>query len=175
MPPEEPKYDVAISFLVQDLALAQALHDRLTEGLKVFFFPRNQEELAGTDGLETMREPFKHQSLINVVLYRERWGNTPWTAVEAAAVKDSCLTTGFRSLFFFVVEPADALPMWLPDTHVRFNNGDFTLEQAVGAVKCRVQERGGHYSPMTPLKRAKILENENLYRYAIARMNSDED
>jgi len=171
---EKPMYDVAISFLVQDLALAQALYDKLAEGLKVFFFPHNQEELAGTDGLESMRKPFVNQSRINVVLYRERWGNTPWTAVEAAAVKDSCLSTAFRSIFFFVVEPTNVLPTWLPATHIRFNNRDFTLEEAVGAIKLRVQERGGHYSPMTALKRAKILEAENLYRYDKSGMNTDQ-
>ena len=73
----------------------------------MFLFPRSQEDLAGTGGLESMRVAFKSDSLLNVVLYRERWGNTPWTAVEAAAVKDSCLATGFWSLFFFVVEPTE--------------------------------------------------------------------
>ena len=174
MPPQEPIYDVAISFLVQDLSLAQALHDKLSEGLNVFFFPHNQEELAGTDGLESMREPFVHQSRLNVVLYRERWGNTPWTGIEAAAVKDSCLATAFRSLFLFVVAATDVLPQWLPDTHVRFNNSDFTLDQAVGAIKLRVQERGGHFTPMTALKRAQILESENAYRRAKSAMNSSQ-
>jgi hypothetical protein len=89
----DEKYDVAISVLVQDVALAQSLYDKLSEGLRVFFFPRSQEDLAGTDGLESMRVAFKNDSLLNVVLYPERWGNTPWTAVEAAAVKDSCLAT----------------------------------------------------------------------------------
>jgi len=73
----DKKYDVAISFLVQDLTLAQAIRDKLSEGLEVFFFPHNQEELAGTDGLESMRTPFLHESRVNLVLYREKWGNTP--------------------------------------------------------------------------------------------------
>lgn len=168
------KYDVAISFCAQDISLAQILYEKLSEGLEVFFFPRNQEELAGTDGLESMREPFKHESRVNLVLYREKWGNTPWTAVEAAAVKDSCLANAFRNLFFFVIEPSGVLPTWLPDTHVRFNYGDFTLEQAVGAVKLRVQEQGGHYTPMTPLKRAVKLEADDLYRRDKSAMGSSQ-
>jgi hypothetical protein len=170
----EKKYDVAVSFLIQDFSLAQALYDKLSEGLKVFFFPRNQEELAGTEGLESMREPFLHQSRINLVLYREKWGNTPWTAVEAAAIKDSCLANAYRNLFFFVVEPTRVLPPWLPDTHVRFNYNDFPLEQAIGAIKARVQERGGHYTPLTPIKRAEILRTEDLYRRDKSRMSSEE-
>jgi hypothetical protein len=169
-----PKYDVAISFLIQDSALAQALADKLAVGLEVFFFPHNQEELAGTDGLESMREPFLHQSLVNVILYREKWGNTPWTAVEAAAVKDSCLANAFRNLFFLVVEPTKVLPKWLPDTHVRFNYADFTPEQAVGAIKARVQERGGHYTPLTPLKKAQMLKAEEAYQGDRSRLTSPE-
>ena len=59
------------------------------EGMKVFFYPRNQEELAGTDGLESMRKPF-FDSRVMVVLYREKWGKTPWTRVEETAIKEAC-------------------------------------------------------------------------------------
>jgi hypothetical protein len=118
---QDPVYDVAISFLYQDLSLAQALYDELSKSLAVFFFPRNQEELAGSDGLESMRAPFRSQSRLNIVLYRPKWGKTSWTGVEEVAIKESCLATSFRSIFFFVIEPVHELPQWLPDTHVRFN------------------------------------------------------
>lgn len=170
----EKKYDVAISFLVQDLALAQAIRDKLREGLEVFFFPHNQEELAGTDGLESMREPFLHESRVNLVLYREKWGNTPWTRIEATAIKEACLEQGWEGLFFFMVEPKDVPPKWLPRTHVRLNYGDFSLDQAVGAIKARVQEQGGRFVPMTPTKRAQILQAEDAYRSAKSRVSSDE-
>jgi hypothetical protein len=163
MSPEIP-YDVAISFLYQDLNLAKALYDELCKGLKVFFYPRNQEELAGTDGLESMGEPFRNESLLNLVLYRPKWGKTPWTAVEEAAIKDSCLKTGFKSLFFFSIEPTKDLPKWLPETHVRFNYADFSLEQAVGGIKLRAQERGSHIQPLTPARKAEILKAEDDYR-----------
>jgi hypothetical protein len=168
------KYDVAISFVVQDVSIATALNDKLCESLRVFFFPRNQEELAGTDGLESMRKPFFEESRLNVVIYRERWGNTPWTGVEAAAIRDSCLNCEFRNVFFFMVEPKDKKPKWLPDTPVRFNYGEFTLEQAIGAIKARVQERGGHFESLTPLKRAEQLRAEEKYQRARSRMSSDE-
>ena len=81
-------YDVAISFLSQDESIASALYNLLDVGLKVFFYPRNQEELAGTDGFESMRRPFVDGSRVTVILYREQWGKTPWTGVEAHAIKD---------------------------------------------------------------------------------------
>jgi hypothetical protein len=170
----EPIYDVAISFLYQDLTLAQALYDELSKVLEVFFFPRNQEELAGSDGLESMRGPFRRQSRINVVLYRPRWGNTPWTAVEQVAVMESCLATSFRSIFFFLIEPTSEIPTWLPETHVRFNFADFSLEQAVGAIKARVQERGGQFRPMTPSRKVELLRIEVEYQLDRSLMTSQE-
>jgi hypothetical protein len=43
MPIDNPKNDVAISFLSEDQTTAAAIYSKLSEGLKVFFYPRNQE------------------------------------------------------------------------------------------------------------------------------------
>lgn len=171
---ENPKYDVAISFLSQDLSLAQALYDKLRTGLEVFFFPRNQEVLAGTDGLESMRAPFRHESRLNVVLYRPEWGNTKWTAVEELAIKESCLDNSYRNIFVYVIESTGILPKWLPDTHVYFSSAHYTLDEAVGAIKARVQDRGGEYKPLTPLRKAELNRAEGDYRRAKSYMSSSD-
>jgi hypothetical protein len=163
MKSDEPQYDVAISFLSRDEPTAAALRDRLSDGLSVFFYPRNQEQLAGTDGLETMRTPFLSDSRVVVVLYREPWGKTPWTGVEQTAIQEGCLNHGWHRLFFVVLDKTVTIPVWLPQNHVRFNYQDFGLEQAVGAIKARVQERGGIIEPMTALKRAALYNEEARY------------
>jgi hypothetical protein len=98
VPTEDKKYDVAISFLYEDLSIAQGLYGQLINGLDVFFFPGAQEVLAGTDGLESMRAPFRHESRLNLVIYRPKWGKTPWTAVEEVAIKESCLENSFKTM-----------------------------------------------------------------------------
>jgi hypothetical protein len=171
----QPRYDVAISFLSKDEPIAAAFRDRLTEGgLEVFFFPRNQEELAGTDGMESMRTPFFEGSRVAVVLFREPWGKTPWTRVEQTAIEEGCLNGGWHRLFFVLLDKTNATPLWLPQNHVRFNYTDFPLEQAVGAIKARVQESGGVIAPITPLKRADLLEQESLYIADRQQMDSEE-
>jgi hypothetical protein len=171
---DSPKYDVAISFLSKDSHTAAALNEKLSEGLAVFFFPRRQEELAGTEGLESMREPFYDNSRVNVVLYSDGWGKTPWTRVEETAIKDGCLAFGWQRLFFLVLDQSIALPVWLPDTHVRFNFAEYGLLQAVGATKARVQENGGKSIRLTPAKRAEMLLAEEQYFEDKSRMNSQE-
>jgi hypothetical protein len=172
MADEQPKYDVAISFLYQDLSLAQALHDKLCRGFEVFFFPGSQEVLAGTDGLESMRQPFRHESRVNVVLFRPEWGKTRWTAVEELAIKESCLDNAYRNLFVYVIEGANALPKWLPDSHVYFNSAHYSLDDAVGAIKARVLERGGEFKALTPLRKAELNRAEEKYRNAKSSMSS---
>ena len=173
MPIDYPKYDVAISFLSKDSQTATVLNDKLSEGLNVFFFPRKQEELAGTDGLESMREPFYDNSRVNVVLYSDGWGRTPWTRVEETAIKDACLAFGWQRLFFLALDQS-ALPIWLRHTHVRFNYGEYGPEQAVGAIKVRVQEMGGRNLPLTPARRAEMLRAEEQYLLDKARMDTEE-
>jgi hypothetical protein len=89
-----------------------------------------------------MRAPFL-SARVNLVLYRERYGKTLWTGVELAAIQDSCLKTAYRSLLFVQLDKKDPKPDWLPDTHIRCVLGDFTIDQLVGAIKNKVQERGG--------------------------------
>jgi hypothetical protein len=158
----EPEYDVAISFLVADEKTASAIKSGLA-GLKVFFYPHNQEDLVGTNGMESMREPFII-SRVNVILFRERYGNTPWTGVELSAIQDSCLKSRFQSLVFVQLDKDDQKPLWLPDTHIRCVLGDFTLDQLVGAIKLRVQERGGLVVKLSPMEQAKRLREDELLR-----------
>ena len=159
----KPKYDVAVSFLSADESIAAALYNRLSDGLEVFFYPRSHEALAGTNGLESMRIPFLSESCVVVVLYREPWGETPWTRVEQTAIQEGCLKHGWQRLFFIVLDRDSSPPKWLPETHARFNYADFGFEEAVGAIKARVQECGGIIATLTAMKRAELSKQETEY------------
>jgi hypothetical protein len=158
-----PTYDVAISFLFQNQRTAQALHDELaTSGLNVFFFPRRQEELAGTNGMESMRSPFLG-ARVNVVLFRKPWGETPWTRVEDTAISERCFKGGWSTLMFVQLDKTSALPGWLPPTHVRFSFDDYGLTQLVGAIKLRLQEQGGVIKRVDAIGKAEAVRREADY------------
>lgn len=149
--------DVAISFVNQDLAVASALRDSLGESLEVFVYSSRQDEVAGTDGLETFREVFRHRAKLVVILLRDTWGKTPWTRVEMEAVTDRFLKEG--PSFLFVIMMDDAVPPpWLPDKLIRFSFKDFGLEQAVGAIKARALEQGSAIAPPSAAFLAKRSE-----------------
>jgi hypothetical protein len=170
---DDKNYDVAISFLARDEPTAKAVYDPLADGLKVFFFPRNQDELIGTDGLESMREPF-FDSKVVVILFREPWGKTPWTRVEETAIKECCLNEGWDGLVFVQLDKNSTLPKWLPQTHVRFVIDDYGIEGLIGAIKARVQRRGGRIVPLDAMAVAKRVRRESEYLADRQRLTHDQ-
>jgi hypothetical protein len=56
------KYDVAISFLGDDLDLAEELAKLLQDRMSVFLFTERQGEIAGSDGLDTLSLMFGSQA-----------------------------------------------------------------------------------------------------------------
>ncbi len=168
--PNGVEHDVAISFLSRDSDTAVAIADRLAP-LNVFCFPRNQEEIAGRDGMDTFRNAFRHQSRIQVILFRGGWGETPWTGIEQTAIQERCLAEGWRGLFFVSLDEADR-PNWVPDTEIHFDLTTYTMDQLVGAIKARAQELGAEIRVETPIERARRAqaraefetETRNLFR-----------
>jgi hypothetical protein len=158
----EPKYDVAISFLAKDEPIAKGLYARLSEVLKVFYFPHNQEDLVGTNGLESMREPF-FDSRVVVVLYRDPWGKTPWTGVEETAIGERCLKQGWPGLVFVNLDQTSKTPTWVPTTHVRFGMEAYGMEGLVGVIKARVQEHGGKLVPVDAMSEMRRIQREAIY------------
>jgi hypothetical protein len=156
------KYDVAISFLAEDEPLARRLGGALP-GLKVFVYSKQQEQLAGTDGLESFREVFRHRARIVVVLYRPRWGQTRWTNVEEIAIKEFCLDRNWPRLVFVVLEKGEP-PRWLPETNIRFNYDDFGFDELVGAVKARCLDAGVQVRAPTAVELAKAAAEEERFQ-----------
>jgi hypothetical protein len=146
MADESRKFDVAISFLHEDLGLATTLRDGLGSTLDVFIYTEKQKELAGTDGLASFREAFRHQSRLVVVLHRQRWGETDWTRVEKQAIEERFLKEGPPFLFVIMLDE-DPPPPWLPQYLIRFSLKDFGVEQAIGAIKVRALELGSVVQP----------------------------
>jgi hypothetical protein len=157
MPDAPHLYDVAISFRYVDLGFATELCDGLSEGLKVFLFTERQEDLAGTDALESFRLVFRSQARLVVILYRAGWGDTPATRVELEAIKDRHYAEGPNFLFVVMMDDSPP-PPWLPERLIRFNLKDFPKDQAIGAVKARALEAGSEITkPSTAVlaRRAK--------------------
>lgn len=164
MPDNQFKRDVAISFLNEDEPIALDLHNRLSLNFNVFLYSKKQEEIAGSDGTETFRKAFRSDSRLVVVLYRDGWGNTPWTRIEEMAITDRFLKEGWNWLLFIMLDSKSTPPPWLPETRIRLHLEDYGIEQAVGAIKVRLQEIGSQIQKETAKKRAKQIEGQVAFR-----------
>jgi len=116
----EFKYDVAFSFLAQDESLATQLNDALNGRVSTFIYSRRQEELAGTDGMETFARVFGDESRAVVVLYRNGWGERGWTMIERKAIQDRTLARGWDFLLVIPLDQPAQAPLWLPKSRLWF-------------------------------------------------------
>jgi len=99
-----------------------------------------------------MRTPFLEARVVVVLSPSVRRD-----AVDArgkTAITDRCLKQGWDSLLFVTLDSTSPVPGLAPGHAHPFQHGDVCVEQAVGAVKFRVQQMGGVISPPSPLARA---------------------
>lgn len=148
------KYDVAFSFLAQDEALATQLADVLGERHRVFLYSRKQEQLAGTDGEETFNDVFSKQARTVVVIYREGWGNTPWTRIEETAIKNRAYDEGYNFALFVAIEEKPTLPQYVPKTRLWIGLKRVGIDGAATVIDARIQEFGGEPRVLTLEDRA---------------------
>lgn len=151
------KYDVAFSFLAEDEALAQELNDLLQDRLATFLYSRRQGELAGTDGELAFNEVFAEQSRMVVVLYRQQWGNTPWTRIEETAIRNRAYSEGFDFVKFIPLDKPPAVPRWLPKAQIWIGLERWGVACAASVIESRVQELGGEPREETAEDRAMRL------------------
>jgi hypothetical protein len=140
----ELKYEVAFSFLQDDeqlaLEIANRVRDRVSVG--VFVYSERQEELVGTDGVDAFSRIFGEESRIVVVLFREGWGQTPWTRTEENAIRARGFKEGHE--FVLLVKPDAANPpVWLPPTRIYLGFDRYGIDGVASVIEARVQATGG--------------------------------
>lgn len=135
------KYDVAFSFLKEDLTLAQEINDVLQDRTSTFIFTERQDELVGHEGMARFREVFGKQARVVVVLYREAWGTTPWTRVEEDAIRDRSNVEGPDFTVFISLDKTK--PMWLSRTQLWYDLDAFGVKGTAAVISKKVAEYGG--------------------------------
>lgn len=159
MSTEELAYDVAVSFVAVDEAIAIELAQLLAGRLRVFVYSERQRELVGREGMSEFTRVFERDSRIVVVLYRAGWAETPWTGVEQTAIQERGFRRGWD---FFVFVPLDGTPPpdWLPKTRIWFDFARFGMAGLATIVEARFEDAGGTPKVETAVELAKRLRRE---------------
>jgi len=159
------KYDIAFSFVTEDEPLATALNDLLQDRLSTFLYSKKQEEIAGTDGETTFNNVFGKEARIVIVIYRNKWGQTPWTRIEETAIRNRAYNEGYEFAVFIPIDTTSILPQWLPKTQIWCDYQRWGLKAAAAIIEARVKAAGGepHAESATDLakqvKRQTDFEN----------------
>jgi hypothetical protein len=152
------KHDVAFSFLAQDEALATELNDLLENRLRTFLYSKKQGEIAGTDGEKTFNSVFGEEARIVVVLYRGNWGQTPWTRIEATAIRNRAFEDGYEFVIFIPLDEPPSAPKWLPRPQLWVGLKRWGIRAAAAVIEDRVKALGGEPKEETVFERAARLE-----------------
>jgi hypothetical protein len=143
------KYDVAISLLDQDLAIAQEIKELLSDRLDVFLYSEQQLEIAATDGIDKFSEVFRREARVVVVLARELWGKTKWTRIEETALKSRGLEEGWDFLFVITLEGMKAVPIWVPVAQLWAELDRLGVRGAAAVIERKLGDRGADVRPET--------------------------
>jgi hypothetical protein len=154
------KYDIAISLCKQDLEFARKLVAQLNPGLSIFFYEDRQEELISKSGPEEFARIFKEQARIVVILSRDEWSKTTYTAIESNAIVEKFSKEGYGFLFVIPMEPGQ-VPTWYFSTRIYADPRMFNFEQLAKFIEFKVTEEGGIIKPIT---------SEDLYQNLLDRI-----
>lgn len=158
---QEYKYDVAISFLAQDEPLATQITTILQDRLRVFLYSQAQERLAGKDGERAFNEVFSKEARAVVILYRQGWGESPWTRIEETAIRNRAFEHGFDFALFVALEDQTRLPEYIPKNRLWIGLSRFGVHGAASVIDARIQELGGE-------PKAPSLEERAAYAQSMA-------
>ncbi|MGD8782021.1 MAG: hypothetical protein PVH88_24045 [Ignavibacteria bacterium] len=157
------KYDIAFSFLKEDENLAIQINDLLQDRSKTFLYSKRQEDIAGTDGEKTFNEVFGKLSRCVVVLYRKKWGTTPWTRIEETAIRNRAFEDGYDFSLFLPLDRTPSVPKYLPKTQIWIGLDRWDIKGAASVIEARVQTLGGTPKEETPTDIAAKIKRDKLY------------
>jgi hypothetical protein len=140
---DEFQYDVAFSFVAQDEALATELDELLSPRVRTFLYSKKQEQLGGTDGEATFNAVFGQQSRIVVILHRAAWGETPWTRIEATAIRNRAMDHGYDFALFIPLDKPPNLPNWVPRNRLWIGLERWGVAAAAAVIEARIHDQGG--------------------------------
>ena len=151
-------YDVAISFLNDDIDIARKINNRLSETYNTFVYFDRQKEIVGVDGEIKFNEVFGIQSRIVVVLYRDTWGSTPFTRIEETAIKNRGFEEGYDFLIIAKLDDESEVPQYYPKPRIWAHFPQLGYEGLVSSIEHKIK---GNNEAKHDLNAIELIERMN--------------
>ncbi|MBK7499538.1 MAG: hypothetical protein IPI19_10630 [Ignavibacteriales bacterium] len=141
------KYDVAFAFLEKDEPLAIQINDLIKDKLSTFLYSKKLEDLSNTKPEKTFIDVFERQSKCVVVLFSNKWGTTPWTAIEEKAIRNRASVEGFDFLLCISLDNPPETPKYLPQSRIWTGLSKLGVKGAAIAIEELVLSLRGGLKP----------------------------
>lgn len=150
------KYDLAISLLDEDVQLGWDIVNQLGNPDRIFFYEKDVDQITFSNGVNAFGDIFSNQARFVLVLHRENYGNTDWTAIEYSVIQERfrrTIKTNNSPILFCKLDNSTK-PNWLPDTYIYFKVNQ--LDKLINLIRKKITDHGGVSFPQTTEERLKL-------------------
>lgn len=134
------KYDVAFAFSKNDEHLANQINDLLPNHFTTFLYPKKLEVIDRPNRELKIMDAFEKQSKMIVVLFRKKWGTTPWTKIEELAVRKRTTKDGYDFILFIPLDHPPIIPKYIPKNQIWDGLGNTGIKGAAEIIEERFKQ-----------------------------------
>ncbi|MBN1186890.1 MAG: hypothetical protein JXB49_31730 [Bacteroidales bacterium] len=154
------EFEVAFSFLDQDLLIAHEINDLVVDRFSTFIYSEREKELVGPEGDVKFSNVFAKEARIVVVLYRDGWGKSVWTRIEENSIKNRGRDNGYSFLLLVMLDSDSKKPEWLEYTYIWDNYNKSGSKGVANVIEYKVNEKGGNVRPETYKDKSERLKRK---------------
>ena len=154
------KYDIAFAFLEKDEPLVNQINNLLKDKFKTFLNSKKQEYKDDLEREMLLLDVFKKQSRCVIIFYRNKWGTTPYTAIEEKAVRTRISEEGNNNLLVISLDNPPVVPKYLSKTQIWTELAQAGINGTAAFIEEQVKALGGGLSEELPLDVGIKLKKE---------------
>jgi len=154
------KYDIAFAFLEKDEHLVNQINNLLKDKFKTFLNSKKQDYKDDLEREMLLLDVFKKQSRCVIIFYRNKWGTTPYTAVEEKAVRTRISEEGNDNLLVISLDNPPVVPKYLSKTQIWTEIAQAGINGTAAFIEEQVKALGGGLSEELPLNTVTEIKNE---------------
>lgn len=145
------KHDIGFAFLEKDEPFANQINDLLKDKFKTFLYSKKQEYKDDLEREMLILDVFKKQSRCVVLFYRNKWGTTPYTAIEEKAVRTRISEEGNDHLLIISLDNPPVVPKYLSKAQIWTELAQAGINGTAAFIEEQVRALGGGLREELPI------------------------
>jgi|GEM_PF-5718854 len=154
------KYDIAFVFFEKDEHLVNQINNLLKNKLKTFLNSKKREYKDDLEREMLLLDVFKKQSRCVVIFYRNKWGTTPYTAIEEKAVRTRISEEGNDHLLVISLDNPPVVPKYLSKAQIWTELAQAGINGTAAFIEEQVRLLGGGLSEELPFITGTKIKND---------------